>query len=479
VSHAHRGAPDRGSRGERLPRPDEPSAEGRLAGSDGGGAEAFVEGRLAGSDEGRAEASAEAEFGDVGRVEAIFRAEYGRAVAVLIRHFGDIDLAEEAVQDAFASALVHWPAQGIPPSPAGWIITTARNRAVDRVRRESARTGREAEAVRLIDTEPREDELRLIFTCCHPALALSARVALTLRLLGGLTTVEIARAFLVPESTMAQRLVRAKGKIRDAGIAYRIPRDEELPDRLPGVLAVLYLIFNEGYAASGGDSLTRDDLAAEAIRLARRLLALMPDEPEARGLLALMLLIHARRPARVGEDGRLIRLADQDRSRWDWELVAEGRELVRQCLRRNQLVGFIQAVPGQPGPYQIQAAINAVHSEEPTDWRQILSLYDHLTVLGGGPVVALHRAVAVAEVQGPAAALEIVDALDELDGHYLRHAIRADLLRRLDRRGEAAQAYRKARELTSNAAEQRFLAESMAYVAEPLDHSASQREPLY
>jgi RNA polymerase sigma-70 factor (ECF subfamily) len=322
--------------------------------------------------------------------------------------------------------------------------------------------------VRLIDTEPREDELRLIFTCCHPALALPARVALTLRLLGGLTTVEIARAFLVPESTMAQRLVRAKGKIRDAGIAYRIPRDEELPDRLPGVLAVLYLIFNEGYAASGGDSLTRDDLAAEAIRLARRLLALMPDEPEARGLLALMLLIHARRPARVGEDGRLIRLADQDRDRWDSDLVAEGRELVRQCLRR-----------GQPGPYQIQAAINAVHSEEPTDWQQILSLYDHLTVLSGGPVVALHRAVAVAEVQGPAAALEIVDALDELDGHYLRHAIRADLLRRLDRRGEAAQAYRKARELTSNAAEQRFLAESMAYVAEPLDHSASQREPLY
>ncbi|NMO53518.1 RNA polymerase sigma factor [Actinoplanes sp. TBRC 11911] len=389
-------------------------------------------------------------------VEGVFRREYGRAVAVLIRYFGDIDLAEEAVQEAFAAALVDWAAHGVPPSPAGWIITAARNRAVDRVRREAVRGGKEAEAVRLMDTSPRADELRLIFICCHPALGLPARVALTLRLLGGLGTAEIARAFLVPESTMAQRLVRAKGKIRDAGIPYRIPRDEELPDRLPGVLAVLYLIFNEGYAASGGDTLTRDDLAAEAIRLARRLVALMPDEPEARGLLALMLLIHARRPARVGADGRLIRLADQDRGRWNAGLVSEGRELVRQCLRR-----------GRPGPYQIQAAINAVHSDAETDWRQILSLYDQLTVHAGGSVVALHRAVAVAEVHGPAVALEIVDGLDGLDGHYMRDAVRADLLRRLGRRREAAEAYREARELTSNAAEKRFLAESLESVTGP------------
>ena len=394
-----------------------------------------------------------------GEISRIFRAEYGRAVAVLIRHLGDIHLAEEAVQDAFAAAVLRWPAQGVPPSPAGWIITTARHRAVDRLRRESTRADREAEAMRIesLAERPGEptDELRLIFTCCHPALALNARVALTLRLLGGLTTAEIARAFLVPEPAMAQRLLRAKGKIRDAGIPYRVPRDEDLPARVSAVLAVLYLIFNEGYAASTGTALTRDDLAAEAIRLARLLVTLMPDEPEARGLLALMLLSHARRPARTGPAGDLIRLPEQDRGAWDRALIAEGQSLLRDCLRRNR-----------PGGYQLQAAINAVHSDAATaaqtDWVQIIRLYDHLAALTRSPVVALHRAVAVAEVHGPAAALAEVDALDGLDGHYMRHAVRADLLRRLGRRSEAAQAYRRAAELTGNPAESRFLSARVA-----------------
>ncbi|MFD4622207.1 RNA polymerase sigma factor [Streptomyces sp. NPDC058475] len=382
-------------------------------------------------------------------IEDVFRAEYGRAVAVLIRLLGDIDLAEEAVQDAFTTAVRKWPETGVPPSPAGWIITTARNRAVDRLRRESTRDARHAEAAQLYaPDEPteegpvRDDRLRLIFTCCHPALATQAQVALTLRLLGGLSTPQIARAFLVPEPTMAQRLVRAKAKIRDARIPYRIPRDADLPDRVKGVLAVVYLVFNEGY---GG----REDLCAEALRLGRVLAELMPDEPEALGLLALMLLIESRGPARTAPDGDLIVLADQDRSRWDPALIAEGQSLVRRCLRLNR-----------PGPYQIQAAINAVHSDAPsadaTDWGQVLQLYDQLMALAPSPVVALNRAVAVAEVEGPEPALALVDTLD-LHGYHAFHAVRADLLRRTGRATQAMEAYARAVALSENAAERAYL----------------------
>jgi RNA polymerase sigma-70 factor (ECF subfamily) len=394
-------------------------------------------------------------------IERIFREEYGRAVSVLVRRFGDIDLAEEAVQDAFATAVQRWPEEGVPPSPAGWLITTARNRIIDRLRREASRDDRHTEAALrhgrplvdlqedVVDEEIGDERLRLMFTCCHPALSLNAQVALTLRLLGGLPTEAIARAFLVPPATLAQRLVRAKGKIRDARIPYRVPQAADLPARVRGVLAVIYLIFNEGYTASSGEQLTRDDVSAEAIRLGRQLHELMPGEAEVTGLLALMLLIDARRAARVSADGSLVRLADQDRRQWNRAMIREGQALVRHCIARNE-----------PGPYQIQAAINAVHSDAPTavdtDWQQILTLYNQLMAVAPTPVAALNRAVAVAEVEGPHAALTIVDGLD-LDRYYLFHAIRADLLRRLGRSSEAVNAYDAAIDRCENAAERRFL----------------------
>jgi RNA polymerase sigma-70 factor, ECF subfamily len=392
-------------------------------------------------------------------VERVFRDDYGRAVATLTRLLGDLGLAEEAVQDALLTALATWPRTGVPPSPTGWIITTARNRAIDRYRREATRSDRHAQAALLFPggteevdgmTELQDDRLRLVFTCCHPAFAPAAQVALTLRLVAGLSTPEVARAFLVPEPTMAQRLVRAKAKIRDARIPYRVPDEHELPSRLRPVLSVVYLVYNEGYVATSGERLDRVDLAAEALRLARLLVELMPDEPEARGLLALLLLSESRRPARVAADGSLVRLADQDRSSWDRPLIAEGRAIVRECLRR-----------GMPGPYQVQAAIAAVHSDaahvEDTDWISVVALYDQLLRFGPSEVVRLNRAVALAEVEGPAAGLADVDALTGLSGYHLWHATRGDLLERLDRRSEAAEAFARAATLTSNDTERHYL----------------------
>ncbi|MBW8730198.1 MAG: sigma-70 family RNA polymerase sigma factor [Terrabacter sp.] len=392
-------------------------------------------------------------------IARVFRAEHGRAVSVLIRALGDIDLAEDAVQDAFTVAVERWPRDGMPPSPAGWIITTARRRAIDRLRREATREARHTEALALHAADenatatqegPVKDErLRLVFTCCHPALSREAQIALTLRLLGGLTTPEIAHAFLVPESTMAQRIVRAKSKIRSAGIPYRVPRDEDLPARLASVLSVLYLVFTEGHTATAGADLGRPDLAAEAIRLARVLVELMPDEPEATGLLALMLLTEARRAARTDAAGELVVLAEQDRSLWDRALVDEGQALVRRCLRR-----------GAPGPYQLQAAINAVHTDAPTagetDWSQVVALYDHLLRLAPTDVVRLNRAVAVAELDGPQAAIALVDRLD-LDGYVAFHVVRAELLGRLARWRESATEWDRAARLSDNGPESRHL----------------------
>jgi RNA polymerase sigma-70 factor, ECF subfamily len=394
----------------------------------------------------------ELDEGDIGR---IFRAEYGRCVATLIRFFGDIDVAEDAVQEAFAVALRKWPGEGLPPNPGGWITTTARNRAIDRLGREAR--GRELlgeVAMRSPGNDDpgmpeevgpvQDDRLRLIFTCCNPALSMDAQVALTLRLLGGLSTDEVARAFLIAESTMAQRLVRAKRKIKAARIPYRVPEDHELPDRLRPVLAVVYLVYNAGLTDA-----TEPGLCSEAIRLARILATLMPDEPEVAGLLALLLLTESRRSSRTRPDGSLVLLGEQDRTRWDRDLIEEGQAIVRRCLRRNQ-----------PGTYQLQAAINAVHADAPTveatDWPQIVALYDQLLALAPTPVVALNRAIAIGEVRGPSAALDLVDELD-LDNYHPFHATRADLLRRLGRHREAAAAYERAAAMAPTEAERDFL----------------------
>jgi RNA polymerase sigma-70 factor, ECF subfamily len=410
-------------------------------------------------------------IGAAGSVEAVFREERGRLLASLVRQFGDLDLAEEVASDAVATALERWPVDGVPARPGAWLLTTARRKAVDRLRRDKAYAARLAvlqadvdrggHAVGPADDEDVPDErLRLFFTCCHPALPLDAQVALTLRCLAGLSTPEVARAFLVPAATMAQRIVRAKRKIKGARIPFRVPEGDELLARLPGVLRIVYAIFTEGYAASGGPELVRADLADEAIRLARILHRLLPGEREVAGLLALLLLVDARREARTGPDGQLVLLDEQDRSRWDRESIEEGRRLVVAALQG-----------GRPGPYALQAAIAAVHDEAAdvatTDWPQVVALYDVLADVAPSPVVALNRAVAVAMRDGPAAGLELLDALaadERLRGYHLLPAARADLLRRLGRRAAAAAAYREALSLVGNEPERAYLTRRLAEV---------------
>jgi RNA polymerase sigma-70 factor (ECF subfamily) len=405
-------------------------------------------------------------------IDRIYREEYGRVVASLARRFGDLDIAEDAAAEALLTAMERWPDDGIPPNPGGWLTTTAGNRAIDRIRRESLRDTKHQAAMMITDDTPHEptgpvedDRLRLVFTCCHPALAPEARVALTLRLLGGLTVEEIARAFLVPETTMAQRITRAKAKIKKAHIPYRVPDHDDVSDRLGAVLAVIYLVFNEGYLAGSGDDPVRAELTAEAIRLGRILRQLLPDEGEVAGLLALMLLSEARRTARVA-GGELVTLDEQDRSGWDRALIGEGHALVRECLAR------VAATAAHPGPYQLMAAINAVHTDakdaRDTDWTQIVALYDQLYAVAPTPIVALNRAVAVAELDGPDVALAIVDSLD-LAGYHAWHATRADLLRRLGRSAEARVEYDAAIAATRNSAETAYLSRRRAHLVDRED----------
>lgn len=397
-------------------------------------------------------------------VARVHREEWARVVASLTRRFGDLGLAEEMAGEAFAIAVERWPRDGVPPNPGAWITTTANRKAIDRLRREAVGGAKQAEALMIRDDGPPEpvgavedDRLRLLFVCCHPALAVEARVALTLRMVGGLTVSEIARAFLVPEATVGQRITRAKNKIRSAGIPFRVPLDGDLPERVTGVLAVLYLVFNEGYLATGEETEPiRRDLMAEAIREVRLLKSLLPHDGEVAGLLALMLLTEARTPARVSETGELVRLDEQDRNAWDRALISEGVALVRERLTA------VARGDARPGRYQILAAINAVHATAPdaseTDWSQIVTLYDQLSVVDGSPMVALNRAIAVAEVKGPAAGLTLIDGLaGALDGYHAFHAARADLLRRLGRTAEAHAAYDRAIELAGNSAEKAHL----------------------